>query len=239
MSNVVYVIQNNYVSNQFKIGITSNWSQRSKQLKVGNVTTEIFVGNVNNNHEVEKQLHKRYANYRLPQSEWFHLNDEQLDDVITIIGRNAPKRKLEAKPKVEYKVINGRKVPAYLHNTPEYKAAWAEFHKEMCEGLGVDHRDYATTTEFLRQLDAKLEVYVAERNQVKVQHKEAPTLVKKSWVDSFVPKIGIVMATAGLTTVATGLIGLALHGIIIATSGLTHVVHNEVLYFNNKQAQVK
>ena len=97
MNNVVYVIQNNYVPNQYKIGISSNWAKRSRQLKVGDVTTEIYVGNVIHNHQLEQQLHKRYASYRLPQSEWFHLNDEQLDDVVTTIGRSAsyvPKPKI-------------------------------------------------------------------------------------------------------------------------------------------------
>jgi hypothetical protein len=89
MLNVVYVIQNKHVPNQFKIGITGNWQQRAKQLKVGVLTNEIHVGYVVHNHQLEKQLHKRYAQHRLPQSEWFHLSDEQVANVIKTIDLNS------------------------------------------------------------------------------------------------------------------------------------------------------
>ena len=72
MSGWVYLIRN---KDLHKIGITENLEQRMKQLKpdaiVSTLETEYF-------ESLEKELHKRYKNVRIPQSEYFRLNYEQL-----------------------------------------------------------------------------------------------------------------------------------------------------------------
>jgi hypothetical protein len=121
MTNVVYVIQNKHVANQYKIGITSNWSSRAKQLKVGDVTKEVFVCPVNENGELESYLHKRYAKYRLPQSEWFHLNSHQVGQITSIIETHY------TFAEVEY-LESGE--PAHVINNDKYKEAWAKYYSK-------------------------------------------------------------------------------------------------------------
>ena len=61
-----------------KIGITSNWDQRCKQLAVGSKTEKVLLVRVHNANQLEKRLHKRFDAVRLPQTEWFNLDGFQL-----------------------------------------------------------------------------------------------------------------------------------------------------------------
>jgi hypothetical protein len=72
-----------------KIGITSDWSKRCKQLAVGTKTEMVLLVRVHNANQLEKRLHKRYHAVRLPQSEWFNLDAFQLASVEAIFHQAA------------------------------------------------------------------------------------------------------------------------------------------------------
>jgi predicted GIY-YIG superfamily endonuclease len=61
-----------------KIGITNNWPKRRRQLRVGETTTQVHVVRVNKAEQLERYLHRRFSAKRLPQSEWFTLDSEDL-----------------------------------------------------------------------------------------------------------------------------------------------------------------
>ena len=68
----VYLIQD-IRSGLYKIGITKNMEKRMKQLGVGDTAElidDIFVPDAR---EREKQLHKKYKDARLPQTEYFNI----------------------------------------------------------------------------------------------------------------------------------------------------------------------
>ena len=68
----VYLIQDNRTG-LYKIGITKNMEKRMKQLGVGQTAKlidDIFVPDAK---EREKQLHKKYKDARLPQTEYFNI----------------------------------------------------------------------------------------------------------------------------------------------------------------------
>ena len=68
----VYVIKD-IRSGLYKIGITKNMEKRMKQLGVGDTAElidDIFVADAR---EREKQLHKKYKDARLPQTEYFNI----------------------------------------------------------------------------------------------------------------------------------------------------------------------
>ena len=73
MSGFVYLIRN---GDLYKIGRTQNLEQRMKQLKPDQVVKTLETENYE---QLEKQLHKRYKDVRLPQSEYFRLTDSQLE----------------------------------------------------------------------------------------------------------------------------------------------------------------
>ena len=74
MSGWVYLIRN---GDLHKIGITQNLEQRMKTLK----PDEIVRTYKSEDYEaLEKQLHKRYKNVRIPQTEYFRLQEGQLED---------------------------------------------------------------------------------------------------------------------------------------------------------------
>lgn len=81
---IIYVIRH-AVTGLHKIGITNNWERRKRQLEVGAKTTPVHVARVNDARQVEKFLHKRFASSRIPQTEWFHLDEEQLGFVRSTI----------------------------------------------------------------------------------------------------------------------------------------------------------
>ena len=71
----VYLIQD-IRSGLYKIGITKNMEKRMKQLGVGDTAKlidDIFVPDAR---EREKELHKKYKDARLPQTEYFNIGYE-------------------------------------------------------------------------------------------------------------------------------------------------------------------
>ena len=70
----VYVIRD-MESGLYKIGETSNWRRRFKELKVDDVKIVVIqLKWVSNRFEIEKYHHDLHRDYRLPQSEWFKLS---------------------------------------------------------------------------------------------------------------------------------------------------------------------
>ena len=70
----VYVIRD-MDSGLYKIGETSNWRRRFKELKVDDVKIVVIqLKWVSNRLEIEKYHHDLHRDYRLPQSEWFKLS---------------------------------------------------------------------------------------------------------------------------------------------------------------------
>lgn len=70
----------------YKIGITTSPKSRFKALAVGTKAKLIGYWKLDAYRELEKQLHKEYAVQRIPQSEWFDLNCEQITEVIQKIS---------------------------------------------------------------------------------------------------------------------------------------------------------
>ena len=106
--NCLYLIKDNRTG-LIKIGITSQWRKRAQTLHIDRKTSAILVIETENNKEHERLLHTKYAEYRLPGTEWFSLGEFL---VAQLIG--------------EVKKIG----PAQLDNTPKpfdcKAAAWSD-----------------------------------------------------------------------------------------------------------------
>ena len=70
----------------YKIGITTAPASRFKALAVGTKAKLIGYWKLDEYRELEKQLHKEYADQRVPQSEWFDLDYIQVREVIDKIS---------------------------------------------------------------------------------------------------------------------------------------------------------
>lgn len=68
-----------------KIGRTHDWARRSRELGVGAGTTKVLVVEVENSALTERMLHRKFQSKRLPQSEWFHLDQADLEDVTRVL----------------------------------------------------------------------------------------------------------------------------------------------------------
>ncbi len=79
MSGYVYLIKN---KDLYKIGITQNLEQRMKQLKPNKIISTLQTDDFES---LEKELHKKYKDVRIPQSEWFRLTNDQLIDCKKIL----------------------------------------------------------------------------------------------------------------------------------------------------------
>ena len=76
----------------YKVGITSDWKRRSKELKVGrnnnSICKAVMVRNVENPGRLEKIILQKYDNCRLPGSEYLKLNVEQVENIKNMISDN-------------------------------------------------------------------------------------------------------------------------------------------------------
>ena len=75
----VYFVRNGDLC---KIGITENLLRRMDQLKPDEVLNVVRCSNYE---ELERTLHKRFRDVRLPQTEYFRLSDEQVQKVHRLI----------------------------------------------------------------------------------------------------------------------------------------------------------
>lgn len=71
----VYLIRNEDI---FKIGITDNLLRRFNQLKPDEVLNVVRCSNYES---LEKELHKKFKEFRIPQTEYFRLNKNQIEQV--------------------------------------------------------------------------------------------------------------------------------------------------------------
>jgi len=76
----VYLIRN---KDLYKIGITISLERRLKELKPDEV---VAVKEAANMKGIEKLLHKRYKHNRLPQTEYFRLTGDEVQEAIFLLG---------------------------------------------------------------------------------------------------------------------------------------------------------
>ena len=75
MSGWLYLIKNRDL---YKIGITKNFENRMRQLKPDNVVAKLFTSDFV---KLEKELHKRYKKFRIPQTEYFRLENSHVKEI--------------------------------------------------------------------------------------------------------------------------------------------------------------
>ncbi|MDA9867991.1 GIY-YIG nuclease family protein [Synechococcus sp. AH-224-I15] len=86
--NILYVIRH-CSSGMVKIGITSDWKTRSAALEVAKKCDTLKVvaceeGRVYRHHEWK--LHRYFRAKRVPGTEWFHLSDRQIDELLAVVA---------------------------------------------------------------------------------------------------------------------------------------------------------
>ena len=79
----VYLIRNDDI---YKIGITDNLLRRFNQLKPDEVLNVVRCSNFES---LEKELHKKFKEYRIPQTEYFRLSKNQIELVNIEMTRGA------------------------------------------------------------------------------------------------------------------------------------------------------
>ena len=75
MSGWLYLIRNRDL---YKIGITKNFENRMRQLKPDNIIAKFYTGD---NLKLERELHNRYKQFRIPQTEYFRLKKYHLNEI--------------------------------------------------------------------------------------------------------------------------------------------------------------
>ncbi len=74
MSGHIYLIKN---KDLYKIGVTKNFKRRMRVLKPDEI---VKVLKIDSYKALEKKLHRRYKDSRIPQTEYFRLNKSQLSN---------------------------------------------------------------------------------------------------------------------------------------------------------------
>ena len=75
MSGWIYLVRNRDL---YKIGITKNFDKRMRQLKPDSVITKLYTREFM---KIEKELHNRYKKFRIPQTEYFRLENFHLKEI--------------------------------------------------------------------------------------------------------------------------------------------------------------
>ncbi|WP_269615528.1 GIY-YIG nuclease family protein [Prochlorococcus marinus] len=75
MSGWLYLIRNRDL---YKIGITKNFENRMRQLKPDIVVARFYTADFV---KLERELHKRYKKFRIPQTEYFRLEDSHIKEI--------------------------------------------------------------------------------------------------------------------------------------------------------------
>ena len=78
MEGWIYLIKN---GDLYKIGITRNFDNRMRQLKPDKIINKLYSKSYK---QLEKELHKKYKDVRIPQSEYFRLNRFQINEIRDI-----------------------------------------------------------------------------------------------------------------------------------------------------------
>lgn len=90
----LYLLRNTLLGG-YKIGITTAPTSRFKALAVGDKTELIGYWQTDAYRELEKYYHKLYKEERCPQSEWFKLEPEMVDDIVQQMHSSAATQYLE------------------------------------------------------------------------------------------------------------------------------------------------
>ena len=77
----LYLLKNNLLGG-YKIGITTAPTSRFKALSVGDKTTLLGYWQHDGYRELERYFHKLYSEQRVPQSEWFNLDQAAVDTFV-------------------------------------------------------------------------------------------------------------------------------------------------------------
>ena len=75
MNGWLYLIRNRDL---YKIGITKNFESRMRQLKPDNIVAKFYTSDFL---KLEKELHNRYKKFRIPQTEYFRLEQHHLKEI--------------------------------------------------------------------------------------------------------------------------------------------------------------
>ena len=75
MSGWLYLIRNRDL---YKIGITKNFDNRMRQLKPDNVVAKFYTADFV---KLERELHNRYKKLRIPQTEYFRLENSHIKEI--------------------------------------------------------------------------------------------------------------------------------------------------------------
>ena len=81
MSGWLYLIRNRDL---YKIGITKNLENRMRQLKPDTIIAKFYSRDFL---KLEKELHNRYKKFRIPQTEYFRLEDHHLKEIKQRISK--------------------------------------------------------------------------------------------------------------------------------------------------------
>ena len=81
MSGWLYLIRNRDI---YKIGITKNINNRMRQLKPDDVVAKLYTSYFL---KLERELHHRYKKFRIPQTEYFRLEDYHLKEIKQRISK--------------------------------------------------------------------------------------------------------------------------------------------------------
>ncbi len=79
MSGWLYLIRNRDL---YKIGITRNFESRMRQLKPDNIVTKLYTSDFI---KLERELHYRYKEFRIPQTEYFRLENFHVKEIKTLL----------------------------------------------------------------------------------------------------------------------------------------------------------
>ena len=76
----LYLIRN---GDLYKIGITKNFEKRMRQLKPDSIVAKLYSRDFK---FLEREFHKRYRDVRIPQTEYFRLDNEQIRDITLTLN---------------------------------------------------------------------------------------------------------------------------------------------------------
>tara|TARA_Y100001968_G_scaffold272568_1_gene264848 strand:+ start:502 stop:1044 length:543 start_codon:yes stop_codon:yes gene_type:complete len=81
MGGWLYLIRNRDL---YKIGITKNFDNRMRQLRPDSILAKLYISDCL---KLEREFHKRYKKFRIPQTEYFRLDDYHLKDIKKRISK--------------------------------------------------------------------------------------------------------------------------------------------------------
>lgn len=142
-SNQNYVYAVSLIQNPLmvKIGLSTRWETRQKQLKIGTKTRLEALIRCSDANKTEKTYHRQHDAIRLPQSEWFLFKSEKLklraiDIIQSQDPASAPGKTPIPKPELpEDSRVSGWELAKYgLHRT-RLKDYMVELHEEIVRPL--------------------------------------------------------------------------------------------------------